>query len=96
MITIKEDRSVHKNKKIVELTKIVFDECGLEGELVIDDWDCDRVYVTKDGREWIIRIWDVWENNKRRTRIEWTLYFMKQDGSCAEGSMGSGKTIMKA
>ena len=97
MITIIEDKSEHKNENIVELTRIVFDECGLEGELVIEDWDLDldRIYITKEGREWIIRMWNVWENNKGRTRIEWTLYRMKPDGSSAEGSMGSGKTIMR-
>ena len=95
MITIIEDKSERKNENIVELTRIVFDECGLEGELVIEDWDLDRIYITKEGREWIIRMWNVWENNKGRTRIEWTLYRMKPDGSCAEGSMGSGKTIMR-
>ena len=95
MITIKEDKSEYKNENIVRLTEIVFDECGLGGELVIEDWDCDRVYVTKDGREWIIRTWNVRENSKGRVVIDWTLYRMKPDGSCAEGSMGSGKTIMK-
>ena len=95
MITIKEDKSEYKNENIVKLTKIVFDECGVGGELVIEDWDCDRVYVTKDGREWIIRTWNVRENSKERVVIDWTLYRMKPDGSSAEGSMGSGKTIMK-
>ena len=94
MITI-EDRSESKNKYIVELTRIVFDECGLEGELTIDDWDLDRIYITKEGREWIIRTWNAQENNKGRVVIDWTLYRMKPDGSCAEGSMGSGKTIMR-
>jgi len=94
MITI-EDRSESKNKYIVELTRIVFDECGLEGELTIDDWDLDRIYITKEGREWIIRTWNAQENNKGRVVIDWTLFMMKPDGSCAEGSMGSGKTVMK-
>lgn len=95
MITIKEDKSEHKNENIVRLTEIVFDECGLEGDLVIEDWDFDRIYVTKEGREWIIRTWNIRENSKGRVVIDWTLYRMKPDGSSAEGSMGSGKTIMK-
>lgn len=95
MITIIEDKSEHKNENIVRLTEIVFDECGLEGELIIDDWDLDRIYITRNGREWIIRTWNIRENSKGRVVIDWTLYFMKPDGSCAEGSVGSGKTIMR-
>ena len=90
-----EDKSEHKNENIVRLTEIVFDECGLEGELIIDDWDLDRIYITKEGREWIIRTWNVRENSKGRVVIDWILYFMKPDGSSAERSMGSGKTIMR-
>ena len=96
MITIIEDKSEHKNENIVKLTRIVFDECGLEGELVIENWDLDRIYIiTKEGREWIIRTWNIQENSKGRVVIDWTLYRMKPDGSSAEGSMGSGKTIMR-
>ena len=96
MITIIEDKSEHKNENIVKLTRIVFDECGLEGELVIENWDLDRIYIiTKEGREWIIRTWNIQENSKGRVVIDWTLYRMKPDGSSVEGSMGSGKTIMR-
>lgn len=95
MITIIEDKSEHKNENIVRLTEIVFDECGLEGELVIEDWDLDRIYITKEGREWIIRTWNIRENSKGRVVIDWTLYRMKPDESSAERSMGSGKTIMR-
>ena len=95
MITIIEDKSEHKNENIVELARIVFDECGLEGELVIEDWDLDRIYITKEGREWTIRTWNIRENSKGRVVIDWTLFMMKPDGSSAERSWGSGKTIMK-
>ena len=95
MITIIEDKSEHKNENIVKLTEIVFDKCGLEGELTIDDWDLDRIYITRNRREWIIRTWNVRENSKGRVVIDWTLFRMKPDGSSAEGSVGSGKTIMR-
>jgi hypothetical protein len=95
MITIIENKSEYINENIEELTRIVFDVCGLEGEIIIDDWDLDRIYITKEGREWIIRTWSAQENNKGRVVIDWTLYRMKPDGSSAEGSMGSGKTVMK-
>ena len=90
-----EDKSEHKNENIEELTRIVFDECGVEGELIINDWDLDRIYITRNEREWIIRTWDIRGNSKGRVVIDWTLYLMKPDGSCAERSVGSGKTIMK-
>jgi hypothetical protein len=80
---------------IVKLTEIVFDKCGMGGDLVIEGWDVDRIYITKEGREWVIIIWNIRENSKGRVVIDWILYLMKPDGSSAEGSMGSGKTVMK-
>ena len=47
MITVIEDKSEHKNENIVRLTEIVFDKCGVGGDLVIKDWDINRIYITK-------------------------------------------------
>ena len=89
------NRSEYKNENIIRLTEIVFDKCGVEGDLVIEGWDIDRIYITKEGRKWMIRLWSIRINSKGRFVIEWTLYIMKLDGSYAESKMGSGKTVMK-
>jgi len=93
MITIKEK---HKNENIEELTRIVFEECGLEGELIIDDWDIYRIYITKEERKWIIRAWNIRENNKGRVVIDWTLYRMTPDGSCSEARFSNLKIKIKS
>lgn len=90
MITIKSE---YKDERVEELTRIVFEECGLEGELVIDNWDIDRIFITKEERKWLIRTWNIRENNKGRAVIFWTLYRIVPDGSCSE--VGSGKTVIK-
>lgn len=90
------DKSEPKNENIVRLTEIVFDKCGVGGDLVIEDWYIDKIYITKEGRKWMIRIWTIRKNSKGRVVINWTLYIMKPDGSrAAERNMGGGKTVMK-
>lgn len=91
------DKSESKNKYIERIAKLILEECGQEGEFVIVDWDLDRIYLEKeqDKKEYIIRTWNIRENNKGKTVIDWTLYQMRGDGSAADKSLGNGKTIMK-
>ena len=92
MITVIEDKS---DENIIKLTEIVFDKFGVGGDLVIESWYIDKIYVTEEGREYMIKIWNVRKNSKGRFVIDWTLYRIKLDGSCADKIMGSGKTVMK-
>ena len=96
MITVIEDKSEYKNENIVRLTEIVFDKCGVGGDLVIKDWDINRIYITKERRsKWMIRTWNIRKNSKGRVVIDWTLFKMKPDGSNAERDKGRGRTVIK-
>lgn len=48
--------------------------------VTIDDWDLDRVYLTINGLEYIIRMWDIHESEKT-VMIEWSLFFYKEGES---------------
>jgi len=69
-------------KFLDELVDKVFKKTiGLKHDITILDWDLDRVYLKVDNYESDIRMWNVWDGQKKNTlRIQWTLFQMIDDG----------------
>lgn len=87
-----------KTKFLEELvTKVLRKTIGLKHEVLICDWDLDRVYITIDGYESTIRTWNVYDGQKKNTlRVQWTLFKMIDDGNgCGQGEeLGYGVSIV--
>ena len=44
-------------------------------ELIVTDWDLDRIYMTVDGESYIIRTWDIREVGET-VKVRWSLVLL--------------------
>ena len=71
------------NKLLEPLVTRVLKKCEIHPveSVTIEDWDLDRVYLTIDGQEYTIRMWDIRESEKT-VMIEWSLFLFKEGEDC--------------
>ena len=77
-------------------------ELGLDGELIIEEYDIDRVYMKCNDIEYTLRMWCIWNIDKGYA-VEWTLfkdviYIDEQGRKCRQGirvSDGDTKVIVE-
>ena len=67
------------NKLLKPLVSRVLNKCEIHPGVPvnIDDWDLDRVYLTIDGHEYIIRTCDIHESDKMII-IDWSLVLFRE------------------
>jgi len=70
------------NKLLKSLVSRVLNKCEVHPGVPvnIDDWDMDRIYLTINGHEYIIRMWDIHES-KKMIIICWSLFLFKEGES---------------
>lgn len=70
------------NRLLKPLVSRVLNKCEIHPGISvnIDDWDLDRVYLTIDGQEYIIRMWDIHQSEKMII-IGWSLFLFKEGES---------------
>lgn len=71
------------DKNTILVTKVLRKTCdknfhGLNGDIIIEDYDCDRVYLRCGDNEYTIRTWNIW-NSGNGYNIEWTFYKFVDD-----------------
>jgi len=64
------------------LVSRVLNKCEIhpDGTVIIDDWDLDRVYLTIDNQDYVIRMWNI-GGTEKLVIIEWTLFLFKENES---------------
>ena len=61
------------NILLIPFTENVLKRSNIKTETItIDDWDLDRIYLAIDGKEYTIRMWNIWETEKM-VNFEWSL-----------------------
>ena len=64
---------------VIETSKQYLAECESDAESVtITDWDSDRVSLDIDGREFSIRLWNIYEIGQT-INFDWTLFLIAGD-----------------
>lgn len=68
------------NKFLVKLVKAaVHDTPYMDSDIVIKDYDLDRVYLDINGEEFDIRTWNISEIGNSKIEIIYTLFKIKED-----------------
>lgn len=85
------------NKLLKPLVTRVLKICEIHPveSVTIEDWDLDRVYLTIDGQEYTIRMWDIHESEKT-VRIDWSLFLFKKGEDCGTRINGGYSKFRKA
>ena len=89
------NKSELENKCIVPFTENVLRRSKIKtnNPVIIEDWDLDRVYLTIDGQDYDIRMWDIWET-KKQLNFRWTL-FTWLNGETSGTDLNEGYTRFK-
>jgi hypothetical protein len=56
------------------VTKVLRKSIGINNEVIIDDWDLDRIYLKINNNEHTIRMWNIFNNGKNAVKVQWTLF----------------------
>jgi hypothetical protein len=101
-VKMKRRKNMIKNSTDADLlnelvTKVLRKTIGVNHEVIINDWDLDRVYLHIDDIEFDIRMWNVWNGTKINTlRVQWTLLKMiyESNGDGHGEEIGCGVSIV--
>jgi hypothetical protein len=78
------------------VTKVLRKSIGINNEVIIDDWDLDRIYLKINNNEHTIRMWNIFNNGKNAVKVQWTLFKIIDDldGSSHGEELACGISIV--